>query len=58
MRGQDCGDIPGLLEPAQQLTNSEFGFGIQADGWFIEEKDIRFVEERRRKLAAHPLPEA
>ena len=48
----------GLLQPAQQLTDGELCFGIEADGWLIEEQNIRFVEERRRKLAAHPLPKA
>jgi hypothetical protein len=44
-----------LLQPPQQLTDGELCFGIQADGWLIKEEDIRFVEECRRKFAAHPL---
>ena len=41
----------------EELADGLLADEVEADGGLVEQQDGRIVEQRRRELAAHPLPE-
>jgi hypothetical protein len=55
--GQQQGRRTFRVDPAQELAQPALADHVQSDGGLVEVQDLRVVQERRRDVAAHPLPQ-
>lgn len=57
MCGEYHGSVPGSIQLFDEITHSQFGYGIQAYGRLVQKKQLRRMQERGGDFTAHSLTE-
>ena len=57
MRGQQHGGSLLPVELTHKSAHVKLGYRVQPDGRLVQEQQLRPVNQRRRQITAHPLPQ-